>query len=299
MALEVLNILSVDVEDYYQVSAFDKLVKRDDWGTIPGRVVANTRRLLDLFDQRRVKATFFVLGWVGKHYPGLVRNIVERGHEIACHSYWHRLIYELTPAEFRDDTKLARDVLEDAAGTAVTAYRAPTFSITARSEWALDILGELGFQIDSSVLPIHHDQYGMPAAQRYPHRIRRNGSELWEYPPTVACLGPWSVPVASGGSFRLIPLRLTQFCFRQVNAANQAVMFDLHPWELDPRQPRIPRRPWQNWWQYVNLHKTERKLDLLLGDFKFGTLRDVHAASGRALVTKPDLNEAFVEPAFS
>jgi polysaccharide deacetylase family protein (PEP-CTERM system associated) len=299
MAGEVLNILTVDVEDYYQVSAFDRRVARDDWGSIPSRVVANTNRLLDLFDARRVKATFFVLGWIGKHFPGLVRQIVERGHEIACHSYWHRLVYQLTPEEFREDTRMARDILEDASGTAVTAYRAPTFSITARSEWALDILCELGFQIDSSIFPIRHDRYGMPGAQRYPNRIRRAGGELWEYPPTVARVGPWNVPVAGGGYFRLFPLRFTQHCFRQVNAANQAVMFYLHPWEVDPDQPRIPRRPWQNWRHYVNLDRTERKLDLLLGSFKFGTLREVHAASGRAVVTRPDLPDLHAETILS
>jgi polysaccharide deacetylase family protein (PEP-CTERM system associated) len=299
MASEVLNVLTVDVEDYYQVSAFDSRVSRDNWGAIPSRVVANTNRLLDLFDQRRVKATFFVLGWIGKHFPGLVRQIVDRGHEVGCHSYWHRLIYQLTPDQFRDDTRLARDVLEDAAGTAVTAYRAPTFSITAHAEWALDILCELGFQIDSSIFPVRHDRYGMPGAQRYPTRIRRLAGELWEYPPTVARIGPWNVPVAGGGYFRLFPLRFTQHCFRQVNAANQAVMFYLHPWEIDPDQPRIPRRPWQNWRHYVNLDKTERKLDLLLAAFRFGTLREVHAATGRGVVTRPDLPDVPVETALS
>ena len=278
MAAEVLNVLTVDVEDYFQVSAFDRLVSRDDWGSIPSRVVASTQRLLDLFDQRRVKATFYVLGWVGKRYPGLVRDIVNRGHEIGCHSYWHRLIYELTPEQFREDTKLARDVLEHASGAAVTAYRAPTFSITSRSEWALDILCELGFQIDSSIFPIHHDRYGMPGARRDPHLIQRSGGQLWEYPPSVARVGKWNVPVAGGGYFRLFPLRFTQHCFRQVNAAGLPVMFYLHPWEVDPDQPRVPPRPWQNWRHYVNLHKTERKLECLLGEFQFGTLREVHAA---------------------
>jgi polysaccharide deacetylase family protein (PEP-CTERM system associated) len=278
MAVKLLNILTVDVEDYFQVTAFDKLVSRDEWGSRPSRVVANTQRLLDLFDRKNVKGTFFVLGWVGKHYPGLVREIAGRGHEIACHSFWHRLVYELTPQQFRDDTKLARDVLEDAAGAAVTAYRAPTFSITSRSEWALDILCELGFQIDSSIFPIHHDRYGMPTAQPYPHTIERRSGTLWEYPPTVSRVAKWNVPVAGGGYFRLFPLRFIEHCFRKTNAANQAVMFYMHPWEVDPGQPRVPPGRWQNWRHYVNLHKTESKLDRLLSTFKFGTLREVQTA---------------------
>lgn len=278
MAAQILNILSVDVEDYFQVTAFDKLVTRDDWDSKPSRVVANTHCLLDLFDRKKVSATFYVLGWVGKNFPALVREIADRGHEIACHSYWHRLIYTLTPEQFREDTRQARDILEDAAGVPVTAYRAPTFSVTARSEWALDILCDLGFRIDSSIFPIHHDRYGMPGAQRFPHKIQRTGGELWEYPPSVARLAKGNVPVGGGGYFRLFPLAFTKHCFRQINAAGQPVMFYLHPWEVDPDQPRVPSRRWQNWRHYVNLHKTESKLERLLSAFKFGTLREVHAA---------------------
>lgn len=278
MVAPVLNALTVDVEDYFQVSAFDRYVDRERWDSYPSRVVANTTRLLELFARHKVKGTFFILGWVGERFPQLVRDIAAEGHEIACHSYWHRLIYNLTPEEFREDTQRARDVLQEAAGCAVTAYRAPTFSITERSVWALDILCEAGFRCDSSIFPIHHDRYGMPNAERYPYRIEREAAEIWEFPPSVARLGPWNLPIAGGGYFRLYPLALTSHCFRKLNEAGHPVIFYVHPWEVDPDQPRIPPRRRQNWRHYVNLDKTLAKLDRLLAQFRFGKLSEVQEA---------------------
>ena len=176
------NIISVDVEDYFQVEAFAGVVDRSSWSTFPCRVEANTRRLLDLFDEMRVKGTFFTLGWIAERYPGVVREIAARGHELACHSYWHRLIYKLTREEFRTDTLEARDRIEQAAGSAVFGYRAPSYSITKASLWALDVLAEAGFTYDSSIFPIRHDTYGIPDAPRRPFRLDTSSGPIDELP---------------------------------------------------------------------------------------------------------------------
>jgi polysaccharide deacetylase family protein (PEP-CTERM system associated) len=293
-----LNALTVDVEDYFQVSAFENRVSRADWERIPSRVVANTRRLLDLFARHQVHGTFFILGWVARRFPNLVREISEQGHEIACHSNWHRLIYDLTPEEFLQDTREARDILQEAAGCAVTAYRAPTFSITGRSTWALDILLDLGFRVDSSIFPIHHDRYGMPGAQASPHRLARPGGALWEFPPSVARVGPWNIPVAGGGYFRLYPFHFTVRCYRRLHTLSRPVIFYIHPWEVDPEQPRIPRMPWQNWRHYVNLHTTEAKLDRLLAEFRWGKLSEVQSILERSVgADRPVLDAPHAIPA--
>ena len=195
----IVNAFTVDVEDYYQVSAFEKHVDRVDWDRYESRVGPNTRRLLDLLDHHQVQATFFVLGWVAQRQPDLVRDIHRRGHEIGSHGYWHRLIYDQSPQEFRDDLRQSRDVLDSILGTPVTAYRAPSFSITSRSRWALEILGEEGFLVDSSVFPIHHDRYGIPGAPRRLHRIATASGTLWEFPPSVARLARLNIPVGGGG----------------------------------------------------------------------------------------------------
>ena len=181
----VLNALSVDVEDYYQVSGFERQISRDHWHDYESRVVVNTQRLLDLFAAQQVQATFFVLGWVASHYPQLVRQIDSAGHELGSHSYWHRLVYQQTAAEFREDLVRSRKAIEDALGATVTAYRAPSFSITRQSLWALDILAEEGFQIDSSIFPIVHDRYGIPGARPFVHQLQTAAGPLWEFPPSV------------------------------------------------------------------------------------------------------------------
>ena len=221
-------------------------------------------------------ATFFVLGWVADRFPDLVSEIHAGGHEIGAHSYWHRLIYEQTPEEFREDLQRSRDVLEDAIGQRVTAYRAPSFSITRRSLWALDILVEEGFRIDSSIVPVHHDRYGIPGAERCLHRLRLPGGELWEFPPSVVRFAGINFPTGGGGYFRLFPLCWTLFCLSRLRRAGQRSLFYIHPWELDARQPRLRLASrMARFRHYVNLQRTENKLDVLLRAVRFGRLQDV------------------------
>jgi polysaccharide deacetylase family protein (PEP-CTERM system associated) len=274
---DVLNALTIDVEDYYHVSGFDRCVSRRQWDQLPSRVGANTRRLLDRLAEHGVRGTFFVLGWVAERQPALVRDIRAAGHEIGCHSHAHRLVYEQTQRQFRHDLRRARGVLEDIIGEPVTAYRAPSFSITERSLWALDVLVEEGFQFDSSIYPTHHDRYGMAGAPRQPHRIERSGGSLWEFPPPVWSLLGYPLPVGGGGYFRLYPYRLTRRGLRAINAAGRPFATYLHPWEFDPEQPRL-RPGWLRAWRhYVGLRRTEGRLVRLLKDFRFGTLSEALA----------------------
>ncbi|MCE5268541.1 MAG: DUF3473 domain-containing protein [Planctomycetaceae bacterium] len=273
----VLNAFTVDVEDYYQVSGFDECVRRCQWGRFESRVVRNTHRILELLDRHRVRGTFFVLGWQARRVPELVREIRACGHEIGSHGYWHRLIYTQSPDEFRRDLRLSRTVLQDIVGEAVRAYRAPSFSITAQSLWALDILVEEGFRVDSSIVPVHHDRYGIPGAQLGMHRLSTAAGSLVEFPPPVVRLAGINVPVGGGGYFRLCPLKWTARCLRRINLHDrQAFLFYIHPWELDPEQPRIAGSSrLSRFRHYVHLATTERKLDALLDAFRFGRLHDV------------------------
>jgi polysaccharide deacetylase family protein (PEP-CTERM system associated) len=276
--MAIINAFTVDVEDYYQVSAFEQHVSRDQWGQYESRVVANTRRMLCLLDTHDVKATFFVLGWVGERYPQLVREICQAGHEIASHGYWHRLIYNQKPEEFREDIRLSRQVLEDIIGEPVFIYRAPSFSITEQSRWALDILVEEGFTIDSSIFPIHHDRYGIPGANPFPHQINTSAGTLWEFPPSVVRFAGQNMPVSGGGYFRLFPLSWTVWCLEKIGrSTGQPFIFYVHPWETDPEQPRIFKNASlkSRFRHYINLKNTEHKLDNLLPNFRFGTLSEV------------------------
>jgi polysaccharide deacetylase family protein (PEP-CTERM system associated) len=259
------HILSVDVEDYFQVSAFENTVSREQWDQWPSRVCDNTRRSLDLIESHGATATFFIVGWVARKFPALVREIHARGHEVACHSYWHRLVYSLPPEEFLEDTRMARTAIEDAAGARVTGYRAPSWSITASSLWALDILAEEGFAYDSSIFPVHHDRYGIPGAERHPHR--RNG--LQEYPPaTLSVLGQ-NLPVAGGGYLRLLPMALTRQAFRQYEREGRQLVVYFHPWEIDPDQPRMNGSLVSRLRHYTNLGKMEMRLEELLSRYRF------------------------------
>lgn len=283
------NVFSVDVEDYFQVSGFADSVRPEMWGTFPSRVVANTHRILRLLARRETPATFFVLGWVGERFPDLVRDIQKDGHEIASHSYWHRLIYDLTPEQFREDLALSKRVLEDITGSPVTAFRAASFSITRKSLWALDILAEEGFTADSSIFPVHHDRYGIPGTERKPYAIATRSGTLREFPPASYPVGSLNIPVAGGGYFRLFPTAMTTFCLGRINAAESApFMFYIHPWEVDPDQPRLPGKALSRWRHYQNLARTESKLDSLLGRFSFATLRDVLADTAPACAVTPD-----------
>jgi polysaccharide deacetylase family protein (PEP-CTERM system associated) len=273
----VLNALTVDVEDYYHVSAFESQVDRTTWDERESRVVANTARLLEILAWASVQGTFFVLGWVADRHPHLVRTIQRAGHEIACHGYWHRLIYRQSPAEFRADLKRARDSLEDLTGSAVQAYRAPSFSITRRSLWALEILIEEGFRIDCSIYPTLHHRYGLVSAPLWPHRIIRPAGTLVEFPmPVYRRLG-FPLPIGGGGYLRLFPYAFTRHGLRDINRRGHPFAVYLHPWEIDPNQPRLVEGAFRGFRHYVNLCKTEQRLTRLLGDFAFGTLGQVCA----------------------
>jgi polysaccharide deacetylase family protein (PEP-CTERM system associated) len=269
----MLNAFTVDVEDYFHVSGFASRIRRSDWKDFPSRVVANTQRMLELLAAGEVRATFFVLGWVAHRYPQLVREIKAAGHDIGNHSYWHRLIYDLTPDTFRDDLLLANRVLEDITGEPVVAFRAPSFSITSSSLWALEILAAEGFRYDSSIFPIRHHRYGIPNAENLPHTLRLASADLYEFPPSVFQVGKIKLPMG-GGYFRLYPGWLTRHCLRRIDAARRPVMFYIHPWELDPDQPRIRASQRSRFRHYLNLRRTEPRLRSLLRTLRFGSLCD-------------------------
>ena len=272
----MLNAFTVDVEDYYHVSAFAERITPRQWDGFESRVVPNTHRVLQLLERSDTRATFFVLGWVADRFPRLVRDIHNAGHEIGCHSYWHRLVYDMCPDEFQLDLALSCDALQQITGKPVVAYRAPSFSITARSFWAVDILLDQGVRFDSSIFPVRHDRYGMPHAPRFPHKIHRPSGELWEFPGSVRKLWGSHVPVGGGGYFRLYPLPLTLRWLRHINDhEQQPFMFYIHPWELDPHQPRLSGSLRSRLRHYVNLASTEAKLERLLTAFSFGTLSEV------------------------
>jgi polysaccharide deacetylase family protein (PEP-CTERM system associated) len=276
--LRWLNALTIDVEDYFHVSGFDHCVDRSHWDRLPSRVAGSTDRLLDCLAAANVRATFFVLGWVAERQPSLVRAIRSAGHEIGCHSYAHRLIYEQTPEEFRADLRRGLDVLEDTLGERIRAYRAPSFSITSGSLWALDILAEEGITLDSSIYPTHHDRYGIPGTPLEPHAISLPAGTLWEFPPPVYRLLGYPLPVGGGGYFRLYPYALTRHALARINAAGRPFAVYLHPWEIDRDQPRFRPGLLRGFRHYVNLGRTEDRLVRLLQDFPFGTLSEALAA---------------------
>ena len=277
---DILNALSVDVEDYYHVNAFKGVIDRKDWESYPRRVPENTRRILDFLDELDTRATFFVLGWVAERHPDLVREIARRGHEIACHGYGHELVFDIGPDGFRTDLRRSRSLLEDLSGGKIKGYRAPSFSITDRSMWALDILLEEGFVYDSSMFPIRHDVYGTPNANPFPHRVERPGGTLWEFPMTTLLLGfpgaTFRVPVSGGGYLRLLPVGLVRKAFRRINRRDrQPGVLYFHPWEIDPGQPRIPAALRSRFRHYLNLDKTEGKINHLLQSLRFAPLSEV------------------------
>jgi polysaccharide deacetylase family protein (PEP-CTERM system associated) len=274
-------VLSVDVEDYFQVEAFSRHVRRDEWQTLPSRVVANTERVLNLLAEFDQLATFFVVGWVAERFPGLVRRIHEAGHEIACHSYWHRLVYSLQEGEFREDTRVCKSILENTTGEAVLGYRAPSYSITNRSLWALDVLGELGFGYDSSIFPIFHDISGIPSYPRCPHlHPCRNGSSILEFPGCTLRMGGVNWPVGGGGYLRIFPVQYSLWGLKRLARETGIVpIVYFQPWELDPQQPRIKAGLRSRLRHYTNLPGMEDKLRLLLASFRFRRFRDLLATA--------------------
>ncbi|MEP7282639.1 MAG: XrtA system polysaccharide deacetylase [Rubrivivax sp.] len=267
----ITNALTIDVEDYFQVSAFAPFIARSAWESRECRVERNVDRILALLDDTGTQATFFTLGWVAERYPALVRRIVDGGHELASHGYGHQRATELDHAAFREDVARAKGLLEDLGGRAVRGYRAPSFSIGAANLWALDTLADTGHAYSSSVYPVRHDHYGMPDAPRFMHR-HANG--LIEIPPTTLRVGSRNLPSSGGGWFRLLPYATSRWMLRRVNESEQqAAVFYFHPWEIDPDQPRVPGIDTKTRFRhYVNIGRTEHRLRRLLGDFRWGRM---------------------------
>lgn len=276
------NALSVDVEDWFQVGAFERTLRRADWDGLTHRVEGNTDAVLDLFAQADVKATFFTLGWVAERYPALMRRIAEAGHEVASHGYDHARVFTFTPEEFRADLRKSRAILEDASGQAVTGYRAPSFSIDPRTPWAHPILAEEGYRYSSSVAPIRHDHYGWPDSPRFAWKPVA-GSPLVELPVTTAKWGRRTLAAGGGGFFRLLPYAFSRWAIRQVNeqAGRPAIIY-FHPWEIDPDQPRVAEAPLRSRLRhYSNLSVMAAKLRRLTSDFawtRVDALADAEAA---------------------
>ncbi len=271
-----VNALTVDVEDYYQVEAFANVIRKEDWRQWEPRVERNTHRLLDLFARHDVRGTFFILGWIAERHPKLVREVARAGHEIACHGYDHQLIGNQGPEVFRADIRRAKSLLEDVTGVPVSGYRAPTYSVTEQTLWALDILIEEGFQYDSSIFPVYHDRYGIPCAERFPHVIRRTAGEIIEFPPSTVRIGGQNLPVAGGGYFRLMPYSMFRWAVRRINRREQqSAIFMVHAWEVDPDQPVLPGTRLNVLRHRVNLRRTEGRLTQLLYDFRFAPVHEV------------------------
>ncbi|QWV95855.1 DUF3473 domain-containing protein [Geomonas nitrogeniifigens] len=294
--MKVVNALTVDVEDYFQVSAFEGCVDRDRWDDYPLRVERNTRRILELLEKRGIRGTFFVLGWVARRCPDLVREIRRAGHEVACHGYGHQRVNRLGRTAFRDDIRVSKALLEDLTGEAVLGYRAPSYSIAHGTPWAFDELAEAGYRYDSSVFPVRHDLYGIPDWPRFPFLLRRgterwepvpgespilfggeSGDDLVEFPITTLSLFGMGIPIAGGGYFRFFPYGFTKWGLNRINSGEgRPFVFYLHPWELDPEQPRMAGAGAKSRFRhYLNLDKTQARLVRLLGDFGFGRLCDL------------------------
>lgn len=281
LAPAITNALTIDVEDYFQVSAFAPYIRRSDWDARECRVERNVERILAMLDARGVQATFFTLGWVAERYPQLVRRIVAGGHELASHGYGHQRASDLTPAAFRDDVARAKAILEDTGGVAVRGYRAPSFSIGEKNLWAFDTLAETGHAYSSSLYPIRHDHYGMPDAPRFAHRV---AGGLLEVPVTTVRLGGRNLPSSGGGYFRLLPYAASRWLIGRVNRDDrQAAVFYFHPWEIDAGQPRVPGIDAKTRFRhYVNIARMERKLASLLDDFRWGRMDHIFLARDAA-----------------
>ena len=272
----IVNALTVDVEDYFHVSVFDGIIPRHRWEALESRVCRNTDRLLEIFADADVRATFFVLGWVADRFPHLVRRIAASGHEIASHGYAHRLVYDQTPMDFRSDVRRAKQLLEDASGVPVGGFRAPSYSVTPRSLWALDILIEEGYWYDASIFPILHDRYGIPVSCRRPYRLERGRGAIVEAPASTVRVGACNLPIAGGGYFRILPYAWTRWGISRLNTTErQPAIFYLHPWEIDPEQPRLQAGRLSRFRHYRNLQSTEQRLRQLLTDFSFDTVASI------------------------
>ena len=270
----LINALTIDVEDYFQVSAMAPYIRRDEWEHRECRVERNITRILELLAEHDTHATFFTLGWIAERYPKLVRNIVDGGHELASHGYGHERASDLTQAAFRHDIDRAKKLLEDIAGTEVKGYRAPSFSIGTKNLWAFDELARSGHRYSSSIYPIRHDHYGMPDSPRFAYRV---GTGMLEIPVTTLRMGRRNLPSSGGGYFRLLPYALSRWMIRRVNAVDrESAIFYFHPWEIDPGQPRVAGIDAKTRFRhYLNIHRMENRLASLLGDFRWGRMDDI------------------------
>jgi len=265
---EIVNALTVDVEDYFQVSAFESHIDRGDWDGTPRRVEANVDRILALLARHDARATFFTLGWLAKRHPAMVRRIVEAGHELASHGYSHGRAHDQQPAEFLDDIRRAKALLEDLSGHEVRGYRAPSFSVGPRNPWAFECIAKAGYRYSSSVYPIRHDHYGAPDSPRFPHEVRPG---LTEVPVSTVRVMNTNLPAGGGGYFRLLPYAVSRWSLARINRVDaRPAMFYFHPWELDPEQPRIAGISARTRFRhYLNLDRTEARLARLLRDFRW------------------------------
>lgn len=272
----MLNALTVDVEDYYHVSAFEPYLDYKNWEYLPSRVESNIMRILEILEDRKVKATFFVLGWVADRSPSLIRKIYSEGHEIASHGYSHKLAYEMTPDEFRDDVRKSKNAIEDSIGAGINGFRAASFSLVENSLWALDVLIEEGFLYDSSIFPIHHNRYGIFYWQRFPHVIKRISGFIHEMPPSTFKMFKINLPIAGGAYLRFLPLGIISHGIRRINnTESQPAVVYIHPWEIDHRQPRFKVRRLTEVRHYAGLSGVEEKIKNILSEFKFGRISEV------------------------
>ena len=272
----IRNAMTIDVEDYFQVSAFASRIARADWDRLPCRVERNVDTILAILQEHKTHATYFMLGWVGERYPALVRRIVEQGHELASHGYDHQRVTDQSPNEFRQDITRSKRLLEDLGGVSVQGYRAPSFSIGHSNLWALECLNEAGYRYSSSVYPIRHDHYGMVGAPRFAFKPE-SGRGLLELPVTTVSVFNQNLPAGGGGYFRLLPYSMSRWCIKRVNRVDQQpCIFYFHPWEIDPEQPRVEGLSAKTRFRhYLNLGRTEARLRRLLADFTWGPINQV------------------------
>lgn len=286
--MNTLNAFTVDVEDYYHVAAFSSTISRDNWDSMESHVVKNTQQMMELLSKANIQATFFVLGWVAERNKTLIKEIFQSGHEVACHGYSHELIYKQSPHEFRQETRKSKEILEDIIGKQIKGYRAASYSITKKSLWALDILGECGFEYDSSIFPVRHDNYGIVNSPRLPYMIKtKNGYPIKEFPLSTLKLFNYNLPVAGGGYFRLFPYAFTKLAFQSINNSNPFVFY-IHPWEIDKAQPRIKANFFSRFRHYNNIDKCEERLARLLNDFKFTSMEKVLSTTSLEITVESD-----------